>query len=168
MSTDNHELVLPGTIGKLQACVKAILEDEDSEMDERIPVLCENQQDIVQRINETVAQVQPGICAVVRSPAFVSSNAGSVLYFNDVSVIVRVIENVLLNRAQGGTKIPAQLAAEQIARTINNAVPAGFGAALYVRSVLSVTDARSTGVLMYEVAAKTAAGFDDEPEQGEE
>lgn len=166
--TDDIRQKLPGVIGDLQGGVQDILADEESQLDKKIPVLCENQQDLVQRINETVAQAKPGICAIIRSPSFNDTRFGAQLYFDDVDVIIRIIENVLLNRGASGTQIPAQLAAEQIARTINNAIPKGFGAALVPYRISEVTDVRQAGVLMYEVRAKTAVGLDQPQSEGEE
>lgn len=163
--SENFELTLPGTIGKLQAGIYSILKADGSSLDARIPVLCENQMDLVQRINEAIAQAQPGIAAVVRSPAINDTKFGANLYFDDVTVVIRIIENVLLNR-DSGTKVPAQLAAEQVAIQIANKAPAGFGAVLVPYQIIDVSDPRQTGVLTYEVRAKTMIGLgQDEPEQ---
>lgn len=165
--SDNFELELPGTIGKLQAGIYAILKAEGSQLDARIPVLCENQLDLLQKINEAVAQVQPGICAIVRSPRMLDTKFGANLFFDDCTVVIRILENVLLNRAEGGSKIPAQLAAEQVALQICNKAPAGFGCVLTPYDIADVSNPQQTGILTYEVRAKTMVGLGLESEQGD-
>lgn len=157
--SENFNQVLPGTIGKHQTGVYKILRDEESTVDVRIPVLCQNQLDLVSKINEAVAQASPGICIIIRSPSLRDTRGNGTLFFDDCTVRLRVLENVLLNRGATGTKIPAQLAAEQIARTLNNALPEGFGAALVCVSIEEIQDSRIVGVLVYEVVFKTAIGF---------
>lgn len=156
--SDNFKLELPGLIGEHQAAIAGLLMDEDSRLDRRIPVLCENQLDLVARINETVAQAQPGICCIIRSPTF-SGNDGAVLYFQDCIVRIRIIENVLINRAESGTRITAQYAAEQIVQTLNGKCPEGFGIALIPTQIAEIVDPRLQGVLIYEVVCKTGVCF---------
>lgn len=165
--SDNFDLELPGIIGEHQAAVAKILYDEDSRLDKRIPVLCENQLDLVSRITETIAQAQPGICCIIRSPSF-AGNTGGQLFFPDCTIRIRILENVLLNRAESGTRIPAQLAAEQVAKSVNNVTPDGFGCALQPVSISEVVEQRLAGILIYEVVCKTAICLADSPETQEE
>jgi hypothetical protein len=166
--SENFDQNLPGRIGKYQASVYKILRDEESRLDARIPVLCQNQLDLISKINESVAQANPGICVIIRSPVLRDSRGNGTLFFDDCTIRIRVLENVLLNRAESGTKIPAQLAAEQILLTVNNAIPEGCGAAIVPTSIEEISDARFVGVLVYEVVCKTAIGFGDEVETPQE
>lgn len=157
---------LPGAIGAFQGAIRDILADEDSQVDRRIPVICENQMDLVNRIQQSVARAAPGICIVIRSPRIRDTRGSAMLWFDDVAVVFRIIENVTINRSEGGTKVPAQLVAEQIVRTINNAIPEGSGSALVPVSIQEINDVRSPGILMYEVTATTGLGLGET--QGEE
>ena len=165
--SENFDLNLPGTIGAFQKSLFKILTREESVLDKRIPVLCENQLDLLSKLEQSVAQSEPGICVIIRTPTLVDTRMSGHLWFDDASVVFRIVENVLLNR-ESGTKIPAQLAAEQVALSANVQVPDGCGAALIVYRISEVRDITMKNILIYEVSAKTGVGLGSEPTPAEE
>ena len=77
-------------------------------------------------------------------------------YFDEIQIVARTQENVVLNRAGTGTGQPASLVAEAAAWFLHGFAPAGLGCTLRLREVRLVDDPR---LLVYETVFIVQAGL---------
>ena len=122
-----------------------------------IPVLIESLRDIESQIDVAVGGL--GLCVLLVTPF-----AGKVLtevkppYFEDITVVARVFENVPINES-----LPrASVVAEAVAWHLHHFRPTGSGAVLGLESI-TLTDGGDSGLLTYDVTFKTRDGSLTEP-----
>ncbi len=122
-------------------------------------VLTEQIGDLAGRVRQSLGQ--PGIVCVVLTPTARATNRDRVRpYFDEVKLVVRTQENVLLNRAATGTGQPASLVAEAAAWFLHGFVPAGPGGTLFLEEIRLVADAR---LLVYETVFTLQSGLKKRP-----
>jgi hypothetical protein len=113
---------------QLQSIVVGLLANDDlflgnqSANGAAIPIITEDIGDLMTEL--TIKIDSTGICAIVQTPEFEFTNEwasqpGAISYDGMASIDVMVIENVTLNRATGGTNIPARSVAERIVRLLH-------------------------------------------------
>jgi len=113
-----------------------------------IPVYIQMQKDIQSKINETLARLGIGIIMLSARLSNKSPAAGSTPKWDRATLIARVIENVLINRAASGTGQPADLVAEAVAYYLHSWAPACTGYKLICDDVSIVDDPQC---LIYDV-----------------
>jgi hypothetical protein len=92
-----------------------------------IEVITERLGDIEKRINQSLGSIKAGICVIIVTPvANVTSPNLAGPYFGEVKVVVRVIENTIINRSATGTQKPASKVAEIVCARLHNFTPDGF------------------------------------------
>ena len=125
---------------------------------------------LTERIGDLQARIQQnlgtlGIVSVVLTPTAISTNENRQRpYFDQVNLVVRVQENVLLNRAASGTGQPASLVAEAVAWFLHGFTPEGLGCSLNLAAIRLVADPR---LLIYETAFTMQAGLKSTPKRVE-
>ena len=145
-----------GALDTLQAGVVAALKAEPFLAD--VPVLHERVEDLAYQIDLALAGLQEqgggmGICCVVLTPRFRVSNPNVPgPYCDPVNLVVRIMENVLINMSDTGTKKPASLVCEVVANRIHHLTLPGFAGCINVQDggIVSVP-----GYLAYQVNATT-------------
>ncbi len=90
----------------------AMFNGGQSENGTPVPIITENQGDIVTEIDIKVGQM--GICILVMTPSFKFINNLAPSLDGWATVSVDIFENVTLNQAAGGTKIRAVAAAQRV------------------------------------------------------
>lgn len=122
-----------------------------------IPVLIERMRDIESQIELAVGQA--GLCVLLVTPF-----AGKVLdevfppYFEQITVVARVFENVPIN-----TSLPrAADVAEAVAWYLHHFRPTGSASVLGLESI-TLTDGGDSGLLTYDITFKTRDGSITEP-----
>lgn len=92
----------------------------------RLPVLTEKQKDIENEIERALGSLDCGACLIIVTPkATVTKPNLPGPYFDNVAVVVRVVENVLINQGSAGTQVPASKLAEQVAHACHHHHTAG-------------------------------------------
>lgn len=92
----------------------------------RLPVLTEKQKDIESEIERALGALDCGACLIIVTPkATVTKPNLPGPYFDNVSIVVRVVENVLINQGTAGTQVPASQLAEQVAHACHHQHTAG-------------------------------------------
>jgi hypothetical protein len=121
-----------------------------------IEVLTENQKDIVSSIDNALASIRGGVCCIVLTPG------ANVVYpnvkgpqFDEVAIVVRVIENVLVNRSATGTNKPATLVAENVAKSLHHHMTLGKKV-ITCKGIALFGDPDN---LIYDVSFKTKIGL---------
>lgn len=126
-----------------------------------IPVITENIGDIETAIQQAIAQL--GVCAIVVTPTANAAFPNCFKpYFNDIKIVVRIVENVILNRGPSGIQKPASDVAEVVAALLHQYEPVGISESIFLETP-SITIAPTGGVgrlLSYDVRLRTAGGFD--------
>lgn len=117
-----------------------------------IPVLIESLRDIESQIEMALGQI--GLCVLLVTPF-----SGKVLqeihppYFEDITVTVRVFENVPVN-----TTLPRAVeVAEAVAWHLHHFRPTGSGAVLGLEAI-TLSDGGDSGLLTYDITFKTSDG----------
>lgn len=129
--------------------------DAAAETPQPLLVLTEQIGDLAARIRQSIGTL--GIVCVVLTPTAVSTSLNRQRpYFDEVRIVVRVQENVVLNRAANGTGQPASLVAEAVAWFLHGFVPEGLGCSLRLEAIRLVADPR---LLVYETAFTMQAGL---------
>ena len=125
-----------------------------------IPVITENIGDIENAIQTAIAKL--GVCAIVVTPTATTSFPDTLSpYFDNIRIIVRVVEKVLLNRSAHGTNKSASDVAEMVAALLHNYEPTGVSENLFLDNPsITIANSGATGLLSYDVRLKTAAGFE--------
>lgn len=87
----------------------------------RLPILTEKEKDIENEIERALGALDCGACLIVVTPkARVTNYNLPGPFFDDVSVVVRVVENVMINQGEAGTQVPASAVAELVAKTCHH------------------------------------------------
>lgn len=113
-----------------------------------ILVYVEMQKDVQSKINESLARIGVGVIILSAQLLNKSPAAGMYPKWDRASLVARVIENILVNRAASGTGQPADLIAESVAFYLHNWAPACTGNKLMCNEVSIVEDQRA---LIYDV-----------------
>ena len=122
-------------------------------------VLTEQIGDLAARVRQNLGTL--GLVCVVLTPTAASTSPNRQRpYFEEVRIVVRVQENVLLNRAATGTGQPASLVAEAVAWALHGFAPEGLGGSLRLEAVRLIPDPR---LLVYEAAFTMQAGLRSAP-----
>lgn len=123
---------------------------------EDVPVLSENLKDINYLVDVAVKKI--GACILVVTPVANTSfpdKAGP--YFNQVIIVVRCMENPIINRATGGSGKTALEMAEHVAAILHHFIPEGHSEA--VRAVSPTIVIGNDPVhLSYDVRFETGVG----------
>jgi len=123
---------------------------------QRIPIYTEKQKDIESEIERALGTLEGGACIIVVTPrARVTNPNIPGPYFDDVPIVVRVVENVLVNQGESGTQIPAAALAEQVAHACHHCLTA-HGKTIICDSISLVPDESN---LIYDVTFKTKFGL---------
>jgi hypothetical protein len=142
-----------GRLWSLQEQVKAKLEADATLSG--ISIITENQMDIEAEI-EAAVTTGKGMCAVVMTPAAASSNPNLPgPHFDDVTVVVRIMENTVLNRGSSGTRKPCSHAAELVARCLHR-TQTDQNKTLLCSGIRLAADPEN---LVYDVTFKTRVGL---------
>lgn len=129
-----------------------------------IEVFTERIGDIESKIEIALGSLK-GICIIVLTPkANVSWPDSPGPVFDDVNIVVRVVENVLVNQGDSGTKKPCSYIAEVVGSgpTDEAGASANSGLHLFITSENKTLTCRSIGMvpdpdaLIYDVIFKTA------------
>ncbi len=124
-----------------------------------IAVLTEQIGDLQGRVRQSLGQL--GVVCTVLTPTARATNRDRVRpYFDEVKLVVRTQENVVLNHAATGTGQPASLVAEAAAWFLHGFVPAGPGGTLFLEEIRLVADAR---LLVYETVFTLQTGLKKKP-----
>ncbi len=138
---------------------QAFFSDAAAGMPKPVAVLTEQIGDLQSRVRQGLGQ--SGIVCVVLTPTARTTNQDHVRpYFDEVKLVVRTQENVVLNRAATGTGQPASLVAEAAAWFLHGFVPVGVGGTLFLEEIRLVTDAR---LLVYETVFTLQCGLKRKP-----
>ena len=113
-----------------------------------IPVYIQMQKDIQSKINETLVRLGIGIIMLSARLSNKSPAAGSWPKWDRATLVARVFENVIINRAASGTGQPADLVAEAVAYYLHSWAPACTGYKLLCDDVSIVDDPQC---LIYDV-----------------
>jgi hypothetical protein len=120
-----------------------------------IPVFTEKQKNIESEIETALGSLKCGICIIIIAPqANVTKPNLPGPYFGDVTLIARVVENVLINQGDQGTKKTASYLAEKIAHTLHHLVI--DGKAVVCQKIQLVPDVAN---LIYDISFKTNFGL---------
>ena len=126
-----------------------------------VPVITEEISDIENAIQQAIAKL--GVCVIVVTPTASASFPDTLKpYFDNIKIICRVVENVVLNRSTRGTNKPASDVAEMVSVLLHNYAPTGVSENIFLDNP-SITIANTGGVgklLSYDVRLKTQGGFD--------
>ncbi len=138
---------------------QAFFSDAGAGVPSPVPVLTEQIGDLPGRVRQSLGQL--GIVCVVLTPTARATNRDRVRpYFDEVKLVVRTQENVVLNRAASGTGQPASLVAEAAAWFLHGFVPTGPGGTLFLEEIRLVADAR---LLVYETVFTLQTGLKKKP-----
>lgn len=141
----------------------------------KIPFLTERKGDIEDEIKRSLGYLQPadgqtavGICAILVTPVArnAASNSPGPL-FEDVTLVVRIVESVAINQATGGTLLSCLYVAERVAcgPLGPDGKTSSAGLHLFTTSqnktlvcsmITIVPDQSENGNLIYDVVFKTA------------
>jgi hypothetical protein len=127
-----------------------------------ITILQEDQQDIEFEINKALGGLpdaggKSGICLIVMlGPARALHPNVEGPYFDDASIVVRIIETVLVNRGENGTCKPVSLVAEHVAAALHQRRVPGIHEMLYTTAITPQSDPNA---LVWDVAFKTQFGL---------
>ncbi len=126
-----------------------------------VPVLTEQRGDLQNRVRQSLGQL--GIVCVVLTPTARMTNRNRPRpYFDEIRIVARTQENVVLNRADTGTGQPASLVAEAAAWFLHGYTPASLGCTLLLEEIRLVDDPK---LLVYETVLTLQAGPTAAPER---
>lgn len=123
-----------------------------------VPVLYERVKDIENEISRALAPYEgqggaSGVCVIILTPRL------KVLHpnipgpcFEHVTIVARVLENVIVNQSDGGTKKPALAVALEVARHLHHYTRTGFYECINIEEVGMVADPE---FLAYDVVGST-------------
>lgn len=124
----------------------------------KVAVLTEQIEDIENEIDRSMAELGIG-CIVLTAQADCQHPNMRPVYFEQVTVVIRVFENVTFNRGEGGSGKTASEVAEKIATLIHGWTPDG-APNTYNLSSPSIKLASAPGLLSYDVLAETQFGLE--------
>lgn len=141
-----------GSISEIQTAIATVLEENDYFVKRGVPIICENQKDIIFQIQTAMGNA--GILVTISTPdlnfAGIYTNAGDPLpYWEITNGVITVLENPVLNRAKS-MYATAQDAALQIAQSISK-IPS-----IQVRTISQST---SDGAVIATVDFQTNIAF---------
>jgi len=143
-----------GQLAAIQDDLKALLGADP--FFQRIPIFTEKQKDIESEIERALGTLEGGACIIVVTPSANVTNPNIPgPYFDDVPIVIRVVENVLINQGNGGTNIPASAIAEQVAHACHHCLTVHGKTIVCVRLALVPDDDN----LIYDVTFKTKFGL---------
>jgi len=120
-----------------------------------VPVFTEKQKNIESEIETALGTLSCGVCIIIIAPlANVTKPNLPGPYFGDVTIIVRAVENVLINQGEEGTKKTVSFLAERIASVLHRLVI--NGKAVTCQKIQLVPDQTN---LIYDVTFKTNFGL---------
>lgn len=128
-----------------------------------IDVITEAIGDIEARITASVAKI--GCCVLIVTPVGDVQNANSGgLIFSPINIVIRVFENVTVNRsaASGFSKQPASWIAIAAAYALHGWTPSGFNGPINVKGLALGNDPRR---FTYDVIAEIEFAIGDAPER---
>ena len=120
-----------------------------------VAVLTEQRGDLQSRVRLSLAQ-QGIVCVVLTPTARMTNRNRQRPYFDEIRIVARTQENVVLNRADTGTGQPASLVAEAAAWGLHGYTPASLGCTLLLEEIRLVDDPR---LLVYETVFTLQAGL---------
>ena len=147
-------------MSEIRSAISHKLQDElvlklksDAEL-ANIDIFTEKTKDIETEIDNSLGSLK-GICMIVITPRLKASkpNVPGPM-FDNTTVVVRVIENVMINQ-DSGTKMPCLFVAELIATRLHHFTRTD-GQACYVDEIVLVPDETN---LIYDVICKTIIGL---------
>ncbi|MDD5349505.1 MAG: hypothetical protein PHQ12_04765 [Chthoniobacteraceae bacterium] len=125
-----------------------------------IPVVTEDAAAVESMVNRAVAEVQ-GICVLIRAPGGKIPSADNAAPVYDPAVLhVRIYENPVVNRADGGTMQPACKVGDAIIRILYGKTMEGFSDPLAPKSRAWGTE---DDVPFYDLVFETVVPLDDAP-----
>ena len=149
--------VKQGVLSQLQEDVAARLTSSSEFSD--VKIFTEKQKDIESEIETALGSVSGGICAIVLTPK--SKVAKPNLpgpYFDPIAVVVHIIENVLVNQGETGTKRPASYLGELTAQRLH------LWSTSHHRQLIceDLSIVPNPDNLIYQVVFRTSAGLTPE------
>jgi hypothetical protein len=126
-----------------------------------VTIITEQTGDIENAIQTALAKL--GICVIVITPTANAAFPNYLKpYFNDIKIICRTVENVILNRSTSGTGKQASEVAEMVAVTLHQFEPLGISEVVVLDTPsITIAPGGTVGKLLcYDVRFKTAGGFD--------
>jgi hypothetical protein len=126
-----------------------------------IPIITEAIGDITNEIDKALGKL--GLCAIVLTPSALAPLAGAKMFFEDISITVTVIENVLLKNSSLPT---AAETAEAVAYCLHlarwqDSLTAKYNA--IVCQGIELTPQPDEGLLAYNIKFKTKGGLSAAP-----
>ena len=151
---------MPGLFETIQSEIKARLDAQEFFSDSAaatprpIPVLTEDLKDIGNQIQLGLARL--GLAVVVVLPAARSSN-GEIPgpLWDSIEIVVRVMENVVINRGATGIGVQNGLVCEAVAWHLHQFRPGNLGPAIWIRRIQLVPD---PALLVRDVVGTIMAG----------
>ena len=117
-----------------------------------LEIVHEELKDLVNQI--TLGLKKLGLVIVVTSPTESCSNINlPEPVYDNVTVKIQIIENVLINRSANGTQQPCKRIAKAVVDALWHFRPAGFGSALYAGTPL-IHLVSDQSLLIYRVTMK--------------
>ena len=135
--------------------------DAASGMARPVLVLTEQRGDLQSRVRQSLGQLGI-VCTVLTPTARMTNRNRPRPYFDEIRIVARTQENVLLNRANTGTGQPASLVAEAAAWFLHGYTPASLGCTLLLEEIRLVDDPK---LLVYETVFTLQAGPGAPPER---
>ena len=122
-----------------------------------VTIVTENIGDIENKIQTAIAKL--GVCVIVVTPsASMAAPDAPAPYFNNIKVLVRVVENVVLNRSASGANKPASDVAEIVASLLHQWTPDGISECIFLEEP-SITLGNDPRLLSYDVRCRTQGGL---------
>lgn len=143
-----------GQLAEVQDSLSGLL--KQSPFFARIPIFTEKLKDIENEIDTALGSLAGGACVVVITPkATVTKPNLPGPYFDDVVIVVRILENVLINQSPEGTQVPASALAEGVAHALH--LQHTGGGKIIICAGLSIVPDEAN--LIYDVTFKTKFGL---------
>ncbi len=138
---------------------QAFFSDAGNPSPRPVAVLTEQIGSLPARVTQSLGQL--GIVCVLLTPTARTTNLHYPRpYFDEIQLVARTQENVLLNRSAKGTGQPASLVAEAAAWFLHGFVPGAVGGPLRFTEIRLVADPR---LLVYETVFTAQAGMHRPP-----
>lgn len=134
---------MASTLYSLQTQASAQLSSEEFfSADPAITVIEHRAKDILNAVAQTLAKL--GVCVIVGAPSARADTPGkySPPHFSRINLVCAVWENVLVNRADGGSGQPGDLVAEAVAYYLTGWTPEILGNALLIEGIEPIEDDR--------------------------
>jgi hypothetical protein len=169
--SDQQSISVPaeatGNLQAIQNGVSALLQSNEFFLD--LPVITEKLQDIEASIQKALGPVtqgatnKSGACVIVITPQCRSTKPNMPgPYFDDVSLIVRAVENVLVNQAKDADGVLLESATGKAASFIAEKIAAALHHQQINQKIIIISDIRQVpdqDNLIYDVIGKTSFGI---------